>query len=196
MQRVFHDGLDLGLQIFHTPGHTPDELALWDQTERVLFVGDTIYEWAPIIFPKEGSVIDYSSTIGKLKALVHDWNSNSNLPKVKMACGHNTDSADGEDLLREVDTTLYHCINQWIEPSETTTFRGEPILSFERADGRLSFSGPQRLFDNFRLDPPAMEAITNRQSLGVQDATADVKLDAEGDEMYTSGVKVGADAVS
>src|SRR3978361_530853 len=36
-QSVVYEGQDLGLQIFHTPGHTPDELALWDQEERVLF---------------------------------------------------------------------------------------------------------------------------------------------------------------
>lgn len=67
-------GEDLGLVIYQTPGHTPDELALWDPQERVLFAGDTIYEWYPILFPPEGDLILYSETLGKLRSLVEGWN--------------------------------------------------------------------------------------------------------------------------
>jgi len=62
------------LVIYHTPGHTPDELAIWDPLERVLFVGDTLYEWVPIVFPLEGDLKLYSNTLGRLKTLVQGWN--------------------------------------------------------------------------------------------------------------------------
>jgi glyoxylase-like metal-dependent hydrolase (beta-lactamase superfamily II) len=66
--------LDLGLVVYQTPGHTPDELAVWDEKERVLFVGDSAYEWAPIIFPLEGSIPLYKETLNKLRGLVREFN--------------------------------------------------------------------------------------------------------------------------
>jgi glyoxylase-like metal-dependent hydrolase (beta-lactamase superfamily II) len=109
-QAVTYKGEDLKMQIFHTPGHTADELALWDQKERVLFVGDTMYEWAHIVFPKEGNLIEYSKTIGKLKRLVKGWNLETTGTRVKIACGHNTYDADAEELLDGVDSLLYHVV--------------------------------------------------------------------------------------
>jgi glyoxylase-like metal-dependent hydrolase (beta-lactamase superfamily II) len=79
-QHVFagESGEDLGLVIYHTPGHTPDELAVWDPQERVIFVGDTMYEWVHIVFPLEGDLRLYSNTLGKLRSLVAAWNSGRN----------------------------------------------------------------------------------------------------------------------
>lgn len=71
------NGLDLHLTIYHTPGHTPDQLAIWDTDERYLFVGDTVYEDAPIYFLNGGSLFDYSDTLTKLRALVDGWNTES-----------------------------------------------------------------------------------------------------------------------
>ena len=78
-QRVFagedsESGEDLGLVIYHSPGHSPDEIAIWDPKERVIFVGDTMYEWAPIVSPLEGNLRLYSDTVGRLKGLVEAWN--------------------------------------------------------------------------------------------------------------------------
>ena len=60
----------LGVVVLHTPGHTPDELALWDESETMLYVGDTLYEWAHIIFPSEGSIVQWLQTVDGLIALV------------------------------------------------------------------------------------------------------------------------------
>lgn len=77
-EKVTFDGedgpVDLGLVIYQTPGHTPDELAVWDGKERVLFVGDSAYEWAPIIFPVEGSVEAYKESLGKVLGFVREMN--------------------------------------------------------------------------------------------------------------------------
>lgn len=72
-------GLDLNLTIYHTPGHTPDHVAIWDPKERHLFVGDSLYRKAPVFFFIGGSVIDYSKTIGRLRGLVDDWNSQTGM---------------------------------------------------------------------------------------------------------------------
>jgi glyoxylase-like metal-dependent hydrolase (beta-lactamase superfamily II) len=163
-QAIIHKGEDLQLQIFHTPGHTPDGLALLDKQERVLYVGDTMYEWAHVIFPKEGNVIEYSRTIGKLKELVRSWNAEEDQMRVKIACGHNTYDADAEELIDGVDSLLFYVIQGWVEPCRFENVRDEITLSFEREDGKLSFHGPARFFEDFRNDDAAMGAISARQS--------------------------------
>ncbi|KIJ67068.1 hypothetical protein HYDPIDRAFT_58724, partial [Hydnomerulius pinastri MD-312] len=64
--------MPLGVTVLHTPGHTPDELALWDAGESMLYVGDTLYEDDPIIFPEEGSLPTWFATMDELVALVKD----------------------------------------------------------------------------------------------------------------------------
>jgi glyoxylase-like metal-dependent hydrolase (beta-lactamase superfamily II) len=163
-QAVTHQGIDLGLQILHTPGHTPDELAVWDASERTLFVGDTLYEWAAISFPTEGNLKDYSTSIARLQKLVKGWNADETLSRVKIACGHVTSAADAGEILAEVDTFLYHVVQGWIEPSNAIVFRDETLQRFEREDGRFGFQGPKSVFDDFKADPQAMALIEARQA--------------------------------
>ncbi|KAK0745437.1 beta-lactamase-like protein [Schizothecium vesticola] len=103
-------GDDLGLVIYHTPGHTPDQLAVWDPQERVIFVGDTL------------------NTLGKLKSLVAAWNgdasdqtidtsavcpfprSTSAPSRVQIACGHITSASDAQQLISDVDAFLYQVL--------------------------------------------------------------------------------------
>jgi glyoxylase-like metal-dependent hydrolase (beta-lactamase superfamily II) len=162
---VKHKDTDLGLQIIHTPGHTPDEIAVWDASERTLYVGDTLYEWVPIIFPKEANIKLFSSSIARLKELVKTWNSDTDLllPKVKIACGHVTSCVDAAEILDEVDTFLYQVVKGWLEPSREEENRGELDQRFERKDKKLSLRAPKRLLDEFRADKEAMSAIEARQ---------------------------------
>src|ERR1700753_531411 len=113
-ERIKHgaDSLDLGLVVYQTPGHTPDELAIWDENEKVLFVGDTAYEWAPIIFPLEGSIPLYKQKLSKLLNLVREMNASYHsddltlkakaIDRVSLASGHITRDVDAEDFLNEV----------------------------------------------------------------------------------------------
>lgn len=143
---------DLGLIIYHTPGHTPDELAVWDPEERFLYVGDTMYEWAPIIFPLEGDLHKYNSTLYKLRDLIKSWN--QGVPteqRVRMACGHVTSAADAEEFVQEVETFLSKVRRGLIEPQEKGETRGIRLVGYERDDGRISFLGPKRLFDDFSV---------------------------------------------
>jgi glyoxylase-like metal-dependent hydrolase (beta-lactamase superfamily II) len=70
-----------GLVVYQTPGHTPDQVAIWDPTERHLFVGDTCYEDAPILFPNGGNILQYGQSIQKLRGLVRGWDRYDNLGK-------------------------------------------------------------------------------------------------------------------
>lgn len=144
---------DLDLIIYHTPGHTPDELALWDPQERFLFAGDTLYEWAPIIFPLEGDLQAYTSTLSKLRGLIQGWNEvEGSGGRVKMACGHVTSAADAEEFVGEVQSFLDQVRRGLVAPQDRGETRGFPLVGFERGDGRISFLGPKELFDGFRTE--------------------------------------------
>ncbi|EMC99817.1 hypothetical protein BAUCODRAFT_30232 [Baudoinia panamericana UAMH 10762] len=74
-----HDGeVDLGITVLHTPGHTPDELAWYDHDEMHLYVGDSFYregeDGMPIVFPKEGSMIEWVFSMQKLAVFVRAEN--------------------------------------------------------------------------------------------------------------------------
>jgi hypothetical protein len=169
---------DLGLVIYHTPGHTPDELAVWDPHERVIFVGDTMYEWAHIIFPKEGDLRTYVQTLGRLKKLVEGWSTpldpegstsavdRTSVPisKVKIACGHTTSGSDAAELINDVDLFLNHILEGLVAPIPQKDFRDEPMVLYERDDGKISMAGPKRLFDVARADEETMNALRSRHS--------------------------------
>ncbi|CAN8098550.1 unnamed protein product [Discula destructiva] len=147
-QSITHgsEATDLGLFIYHTPGHTPDELAIWDPDERVIFVGDSLYEWAPIIFPLEGDLEAYNATLFKLKDLIKTGN-HAGTDRVKMACGHNTSAADAEEFVDEVEAFFSKVRRGLVEPVDQGEARGVKLVGYEREDGRISFLGPKHLFE-------------------------------------------------
>ncbi|KAK6428838.1 hypothetical protein LTR95_015018 [Oleoguttula sp. CCFEE 5521] len=95
-----HKHEDLGLTALHTPGHTPDSLAIYDTKERWLFTGDTFYQraatmpWAekqdvPILFPPQGNWHDWCASLHKLLRLSKAEDVGS-AKLVRVACGHTT----------------------------------------------------------------------------------------------------------
>lgn len=159
-QSIVAAGKDLGLTIYHTPGHTPDELAVWDQQERVLYVGDTLYETAPILFSLSGNLDDYAATLQKLRQLVDGWNQSSTEDSlVSMACGHCTHNTPAAEFLYEVESFLDKIRKGLVSPIDkgTTPGRNTPLVGFYREDGWFSFVGPKDLFDRFRQGEGAVD---------------------------------------
>ncbi|KAI9821101.1 MAG: hypothetical protein M1827_003835 [Pycnora praestabilis] len=154
---VAYCGKSLGLQIIHTPGHTPDELAFYDEEERWLYVGDTFYERVdgdvetPIIFPKEGDLIQFMPTLNKLFAFVKAQNADTSKPRVKLGCGHITASADGEDIIDAVRQLFWDIIAGKVPVKKTSERRGEMVdLWQEDGEPRFSVRGPRRLVQEAR----------------------------------------------
>jgi glyoxylase-like metal-dependent hydrolase (beta-lactamase superfamily II) len=97
-----YEGLDLGLQALHTPGHTPDSMAVYDEGERWLYSGDTLYKrlvrmpWGdiwdvPIILPLQGDWKDYVTSIKELLAFVNKKDQGATPEKrVRLSAGHST----------------------------------------------------------------------------------------------------------
>jgi glyoxylase-like metal-dependent hydrolase (beta-lactamase superfamily II) len=69
-----HDGdtIDLGgrtLKVMATPGHTPDEIALLDEKNGLLFTGDTFYLGPIYLYRPETDMDAYVASVKKLAAM-------------------------------------------------------------------------------------------------------------------------------
>lgn len=64
--------LDLGgrkVQVIATPGHTPDSISLFDQTNGLLFTGDTYYPGPIFLYRPETDLDAYTASLRKMIAL-------------------------------------------------------------------------------------------------------------------------------
>ncbi|KAJ5995848.1 hypothetical protein N7481_002825 [Penicillium waksmanii] len=155
-------GHDLHLTVYHIPGHTPDEIAIWDSHERILFVGDSMYQHAPIFLFETQSVIRYSESIGKMRQLVRRFNAETE-QRAKISCSHITSSIDAADFLAEVDAFLYEVVTGQVERKGSSDMSGHPRDSYSRKDGGLEFQGRREYFEEFTASKKAMNSIRKRQ---------------------------------
>ena len=166
MQNILYDKRSLQLEILHTPGHTPDELAWYDSQERHIYVGDTFYERVAedksytqaIVFPKEGNLIDYMQTLEKLLSFVKERNADGNKSRVKLGCGHITASVDALEILVAVQKFFHDILAGIIPVIKSVEKRGEVHdLWQEAGDPRFSVIGPRRLVldarKHFQFEP-------------------------------------------
>lgn len=65
------------LEVLHTPGHSPDHLALWHAGSRTVFVGDLLHLGTTVFIPASsgGSLVDYLASLERLRRLgpVRAW---------------------------------------------------------------------------------------------------------------------------
>lgn len=154
LEKLSINGKPLRLQILHTPGHTPDELAWYDEHERHLYVGDSFYERVAkdnsyeqaIIFPKEGNWIHYMQSLEKLLHFVEKKNEEPDKAPVKISCGHVTSSVDGVDIIIAVQQLFRDIIAGKVPIVCTKEKRGEEFVLWKAAGGsRFSVAAPKRL---------------------------------------------------
>jgi glyoxylase-like metal-dependent hydrolase (beta-lactamase superfamily II) len=157
-EAITYNSISLNIQILHTPGHTPDELAWYDSTERHLYVGDSFYELrspfvsTPIIFPQEGNWIDYMQSLRVLSEFVKEQNNNhAAAPRLKIGCAHVTFSVDAAEIVAEV-SALFACVIQHKVPViSNTEERGEICdLWMESPGAKFSIQAPRRLVEEAR----------------------------------------------
>lgn len=141
------EGIPLGATLLHTPGHTPDELALWDEKEGMLYVGDTLYEWAPIIFPNEGSIVQWLDTVDALLELVR---ASGKAEKVKVNCGHKTADTPALEVLQTARSFMVDIIEEREPVKSRMTKRGEEHIYCAQRGGRYSLVCPERLVKEAR----------------------------------------------
>ncbi|THV03231.1 Metallo-hydrolase/oxidoreductase [Dendrothele bispora CBS 962.96] len=137
-----HIKTSLGVQVLHTPGHTPDEIALYDSTERMLYVGDTLYEDAPIIFPKEGSIVIWLASIEFLVSFVQ---SNQVGGEIMLNAGHCTAKQAALETLQSAKIFILDVVEGREPVKGRTTKRGEETVEYRQVGGRYSLICPERL---------------------------------------------------
>ncbi|KAI0090169.1 Metallo-hydrolase/oxidoreductase [Irpex rosettiformis] len=130
-----------GLRILHTPGHTPDELAVWDSGEHMLYVGDTLYEWAPIIFPAEGSITTWIKSVDELLELI----SGEGTKEVKVSCGHVTAARPAREVITGAKTFIVDVLEGREPVRRRSEKRGEAFVEYVQDDHRFSLGCPERL---------------------------------------------------
>jgi len=89
------DTIDLGgrvLKVISTPGHTPDSIALLDQSHGLLFTGDTYYAGLIYLYRPETDLNAYEASLKKMIALA---------PRLKLLLpAHNVPSGQPAELQR------------------------------------------------------------------------------------------------
>ncbi|KAI0691523.1 Metallo-hydrolase/oxidoreductase [Cerioporus squamosus] len=141
------DGVPLGIKLLHTPGHTPDQLALWDEEEAIIYVGDTLYEWAHIIFPNEGSIVQWLDTVDALTTLVQ---SSTRLNEAKINCGHKTANGPALEVLQTTKAFMMDVLEGREKVKSRLTKRGEEHVEYVQEGGRYSLVCPERLVKEAR----------------------------------------------
>ncbi|KAH9481435.1 hypothetical protein JR316_0005961 [Psilocybe cubensis] len=147
------DKKPLGMTILHTPGHTPDEIALYDEVEKMLYVGDSLYEWEPIIFPKEGSIATWFSSMDYLISFVEEKNSvlqgsddKGQAPsEILINSGHCTARQPALDVLIKAKYFMEDVVAGKEEVKERGWSRGEATVMYGKTGDRFSLRCPERL---------------------------------------------------
>lgn len=173
-EELEHQGHGLGLQVIHTPGHTPDSLAIYDEVERWLFVGDTCYQrfatmpWGeeqavPIILPLQGNWRDFIASIHTLHEFVlqkeASLDNGSTDRRIRLAAGHTTSQSYAEGFLRRVvafcEGIVSGAVPEFLRlPGDVVApggSLGDEIFILWQHEGRTEFSlmAPESFTDDF-----------------------------------------------
>ncbi|KDR76323.1 hypothetical protein GALMADRAFT_475684 [Galerina marginata CBS 339.88] len=143
----------LGVKILHTPGHTPDEIALYDEAEMMVYVGDSLYEWEPIIFPREGSIVTWFSSINYLISFVKEKNHLSRASsegkgppsEVLINSGHCTALQPALEVLQSAKAYMQDVVEGREIVQDRRWSRGEEMVTYGRVGDRFSLRCPERL---------------------------------------------------
>ncbi|KAH8107565.1 Metallo-hydrolase/oxidoreductase [Phellopilus nigrolimitatus] len=144
---ISFEGASTGLRVLHTPGHTPDELALWDAGERMLYVGDTVYEWEPVLFPPEGDLVVWFASMDYLVDFVRAANREREDTGrfVRINAGHDTSMGDALDVLLAGRAFVMDVLTGKERVKRRSEVDGVRLVYYAQRDGRFSLRLPEEL---------------------------------------------------
>ncbi|WP_010304489.1 MBL fold metallo-hydrolase [Kurthia senegalensis] len=96
------DVLDLGnrkLIVYHTPGHSPGHISIFDETKGYLFTGDLLYDETPVYaFYPTTNPIDLVNSLERI----------TKIPNVTMIYGSHNSLGINPDILKEVKEAVIY----------------------------------------------------------------------------------------
>lgn len=96
------DVIDLGnrkLIVYHTPGHSPGHIAIFDETKGYLFTGDLLYDETPIYaFYPTTNPVDLVNSLEKI----------TKIPNINRIYGSHNSLGMTPDILNEVKLAIAH----------------------------------------------------------------------------------------
>ena len=117
----------------------------------MLYVGDSLYEYEPIIFPSEGSIVTWFESMDYLSWLVKAMNSKaSDGRKVRMNSGHRTVFQPALEILLAAKAFMKDVVNGKERVKERQQNRGGETVAYEQSGGRFSLRCPERLILEIR----------------------------------------------
>jgi len=126
----------------------------------MLYVGDSLYEYEPIIFPREGSIVTWFSSMDYLISFVEEKNAalpastrNNSIPmEVLINSGHRTTLRPALEVLVGARAFIEDVIAGREKAKRRGWGRGEEIVIYEQAGDRFSLRCPERLIQEARRE--------------------------------------------
>ena len=117
----------------------------------MLYVGDSLYEYEPIIFPSEGSIVTWFESMDFLSRLVQAMNSMaSDRREVQINSGHCTVLQPALGVLLAAKAFMKDVVDGKEEVKGRRQNRGEETVTYEQSGGRFSLRCPERLILEMR----------------------------------------------
>ena len=114
----------------------------------MLYVGDTLYEWAPIIFPPEGNLKQWFNSVDLLTNFVKQFHGEDN---IKLNAGHESSMQDALDVLGRGREFLMDVVCDREEEKDQVTIDGVMYVIYSQSGGRFSLRCPLTLIEDARL---------------------------------------------
>lgn len=161
-----HNDQQLRLRVLHTPGHTPDSLAVYDEAEHWLFTGDSFYLRKCVLpdgedfrqaiaFGEAGNWTHFEQSCKMLLKFVDGMEISSRVlriddrgdHKIRIGCGHTTDAEPAKELLQAVLKYFRRVAVTFEVPiKERSVKRGTKYALWQEAgDPDFSIVAPERL---------------------------------------------------
>ncbi|KAK9379102.1 beta-lactamase-like protein [Kockiozyma suomiensis] len=140
-EKLVYKGVDLKIEALLTPGHTPDEIALYDEEEKVFFSGDSAYEIVPIYMIETSDIPDFAKSLDFMLEYVQKKNSElaPTGQRVTTAAGHVTDKADTEKLIAELKDCFYDLLKGKCTLTKQEIMRGKNVLTYMNATKNVGY---------------------------------------------------------
>lgn len=129
---------------------------MYDAGEMMLYVGDSLYEYEPIIFPTEGSITAWLESVDYLMAFVAEINeklrtrSSLQAKEVLINAGHRTAARPAMQVLADSRAFMDDVLKGMEPVKGRLKVRGEENVVYEQAGGAFSLRCPERLIEEAR----------------------------------------------